>query len=88
MNKLQLNNINIVERERRVNCHLRKHNLLESIRRGGGLQADPRLLDSTLFKAAYNATVMQHAKEMLRKIKPDFKISTSWQRSERRHIPA
>ena len=28
------------------------------LRRGGGLQADPRLLDSTLFKAADNATVM------------------------------
>lgn len=49
----------------------------ESLRGGGGLQADPRLLDSTLFKAADNATVMRHAKEMLRKIKPDFKISTS-----------
>lgn len=47
------------------------------LRGGGGLQADPRLLDSTLFKAADNATVMRHAKEMLRKIKPDFKISTS-----------
>ena len=47
------------------------------LRRGGGLQADPRLLDSTLFKAADNATVMRHAKEMLSKIKPDFKISTS-----------
>ena len=47
------------------------------LRGGGGLQADPCLLDSTLFKAADNATVMRHAKEMLRKIKPDFKISTS-----------
>lgn len=28
------------------------------LRGGGGLQADPRLLDSTLFKAADNATVM------------------------------
>ena len=44
---------------------------------GGGLQADPRLLDRTLFKAADNATLMRHAKEMLCKIKPDFKISTS-----------
>ena len=47
------------------------------LRGGGGLQADPRLLDSTLFKAVDNATVMRHAKEMLRKTKPDFKISTS-----------
>lgn len=47
------------------------------LRGGGGLQADPRLLDSTLFKAADNATVMRHAKEMLSKIKPDLQISTS-----------
>ena len=35
-------------------------------RGGGGLQADPCLLDTTLFKAADNATV-----------RPDFKTSTS-----------
>ena len=35
------------------------------LQEGGGLQADPRLLDTTLFKAADNATVMRHAKEML-----------------------
>ena len=47
------------------------------LRGGGGLQADPRLLDTTLFKAANNATVMRHAQEMLTKTKPDFNISTS-----------
>ena len=47
------------------------------LRGGGGLQADPRLLDTTLFKAADNATVMRHAKEMIAKVRPDFKISTS-----------
>jgi len=45
------------------------------LRGGGGLQADSRLLDSTLFKAADNATIMRHAKRC--KIKPDFEISTS-----------
>ena len=44
---------------------------------GGGLQADPRLLDTTLFKATDNATVMRHVQEMLRKMKPAFNISTS-----------
>ena len=47
------------------------------LRGGGGLQADPRLLDTTLFKAADNATVMRHVQEMLRKMKPTFNISTS-----------
>lgn len=47
------------------------------LRGGCGLQADPRLLDSTLFKAADNVTVMQHAEEMSRKIKLDFKIFPS-----------
>ena len=37
------------------------------LRGGGGLQADPRLLDTTLFKAADNATVMRHAKECYEK---------------------
>ena len=46
-------------------------------RGGGGLQADPRLLDTTLFKAADNATVMRHAKEIISKVRPEFKISTS-----------
>lgn len=50
----------------------------DSVLRGGyGLQADPRLLDTTLFKAADNATVMRHVQEMLRKMKPTFNISTS-----------
>ena len=47
------------------------------LRGGGGLQADPGLLDTTLFKAADNATVMRHVQEMLTKTKPDFNISTS-----------
>ena len=44
---------------------------------GGGLQADPRLLDTKLFKAADNATVMRHVKELLATVKPNFQISTS-----------
>ena len=47
------------------------------LRGGGGLQADPRLLDTKLFKAADNATVMRHVKEMFNTIKPGFAISTS-----------
>lgn len=47
------------------------------LRRGGGLQADPRLLDARLFKAADNATVMRDVKEMLNTVKPEFDISTS-----------
>ena len=47
------------------------------LRGGGGLEADPRLLDTTLFKAADNATVMRHVQEMLKKMKPEFNISTS-----------
>lgn len=47
------------------------------LRGGGGLQADPRLLETTLFKAADNATVMRHAKELIDKSRPDIKISTS-----------
>lgn len=44
------------------------------LRGGGGLQADPRLLDTKLFKAADNTTVMRHVKEMLNTIKPEFAI--------------
>ena len=47
------------------------------VRGGGGLQADPRLLDARLFKAADNATVMRDVKEMLNTVKPEFNISTS-----------
>lgn len=47
------------------------------LRGGGGLQADPRLLDTKLFKAADNATVMCHVKELLASVKPNFQISTS-----------
>lgn len=47
------------------------------LRGGGGLQADRRLLDTKLFKAADNATVMRHVLEMLNNIKPEFSISTS-----------
>ena len=47
------------------------------LRGGGGLEPDPRLLDTKLFKAAHNATVMRHVKEMLNTIKPEFVISTS-----------
>lgn len=46
------------------------------LRGGGGLEADPRLLDTKLFKAADNATVMRHVKEMLNTIKPEFVVST------------
>lgn len=45
-------------------------------RAGGGLQADPQLLDTKLFKAADNATVMHHVKELLATVKPNFQIST------------
>lgn len=34
------------------------------LRGGGGLEADPRLLDTKLFKAADNAIVMRHIKEI------------------------
>ena len=34
------------------------------LRGGGGLEADPRLLDTKLFKAEDNATVMRHIKEI------------------------
>lgn len=44
---------------------------------GGGLQSDPRLLDTKLFKTADNATVMRHVKESLATVKPNFQISTS-----------
>ena len=47
------------------------------LRGGGGLEADRRLLDTTLFNAADNATVMHHAKELINQVRPDFKISTS-----------
>lgn len=47
------------------------------LRGGGGLQADPRLIDSRLFKAADNATVMHDIKEMFNNVKPKFNISTS-----------
>ena len=47
------------------------------IRGGGGLEADPHLLDTTLCKAADNATAMCHAKELINRVKPDFKISSS-----------
>lgn len=47
------------------------------LRGGGGLEADPRLLDTKLFKAADNATVMRQVKEMLNTIKPEFVVSTS-----------
>lgn len=47
------------------------------LRGGGGLQADPRLLDTKLFKAADNATVMRHVKDLLATVKPNFQISTS-----------
>ena len=47
------------------------------LRGGGGLEAERRLLDTTLFKAADNATVMRHAKELINRVRPDFKISTS-----------
>ena len=46
-------------------------------RGGGGLQADGRLLDTKLFKAADNATVMRHVRELLATVKPELKISTS-----------
>ena len=46
-------------------------------RGGGGLQADRRLLDTKLFKAADNATVMRHVRELLATVKPELKISTS-----------
>ena len=42
------------------------------------LQPDPSLVNSTLFTAADNENVMRHAKEMLRNIKPDFTISSSY----------
>ena len=44
----------------------------------GDLEADPCLLDTTLFKAADNATVMRHVQVMLKKMKPQFNISTSY----------
>lgn len=47
------------------------------LRGGGGLQADRRLLDTKLLKAADNATDMRHIQEMLNNIKPEFSISTS-----------
>ena len=47
------------------------------LRGGGGLQADPRLLDPKLFKAADSATVMCHVQEILNNVKPEFSISTS-----------
>ena len=47
------------------------------LRGGGGLQADPRLLDARLFKAADNATVMRDVKEILNTVKPEFNISSS-----------
>ena len=47
------------------------------VRGGGGLEADPRLLDTKLFKAADNATMMQQVKEGLNTIKPEFVVSTS-----------
>ncbi|KAJ7391492.1 hypothetical protein OS493_018539 [Desmophyllum pertusum] len=47
------------------------------LRGGGGLEADPRLLDTKLFKAADNATVMRNVKEMLNTVNPGFAISTS-----------
>ena len=47
------------------------------LRGGGGLRADPRLIDPRLFKAADNATVMHDVKEMLKTVKPEFSISTS-----------
>lgn len=49
----------------------------DRILRGGGLQADRRLLDTKLLKAADNATDMRHIQEMLNNIKPEFSISTS-----------
>lgn len=47
------------------------------LRGGGGLEAERWLLDTTLFKATNNATVMRHAKELIKRVRPDFKISTS-----------
>lgn len=47
------------------------------LRGGGGLEAYCRLLDTTLFKAADNVTVMCHAKELINRVRPDFKISNS-----------
>ena len=47
------------------------------LRGGGGLQADQRLLDTKLFKAADSATVMRHVRELLATVKPHLQISTS-----------
>ena len=46
-------------------------------RSGGGLEAHPKLLDTTLYKALDNATSMKQAKEFISAINPDFKISLS-----------
>ena len=43
---------------------------------GGGLEADRQLLDTTLFKAADNVTIMHHAKELVNRVKI-FKIRLS-----------
>ena len=44
---------------------------------GGGLEAHPKLLDTTLYKALDNATSTKQAKEFISAVNPDFKISLS-----------
>ena len=46
-------------------------------RGGGGLEAHPKLLDTTLYKALDNATSMKQAKEFISAVNPDLKISLS-----------
>lgn len=46
-------------------------------RSGGGLEAHPKLLDTTLYKALDNATTMKQAKEFISAVNPDLKISLS-----------
>ena len=44
---------------------------------GRGLEAHPKLLDTTLYKALDNATTMRQAKELISAVNPDLKISLS-----------
>ena len=46
-------------------------------RSGGGLEAHPKLLDTTLYKALDNATSMKHAKEFISSVYPSVKVSLS-----------
>ena len=85
--KLKKDSIQIIGRGRKLKCdefpELSKYIEFafseddRVLRAGGGLQTDRRLLDTTLFKAADNATVMRHVKELLATVMPNFQISTS-----------